>query len=107
MDNGLVFSISVNTLKDYSITKDKMQVIMTKYILALSKVAIDKAMDQQLSNFHQTSGNSSSNRELDKSEDGESRSQQAMGSDTHRSSVVSFRDEKNLQRKKTGTGGMR
>jgi len=53
MDSGLVFSIAVNTLKDYSITKDKMQVIMTKYILALSKIAVDKSLDQQVNTVYQ------------------------------------------------------
>jgi hypothetical protein len=55
MDCGLVFSIFVNTMKDYTITKDKMQVIMTKYILALSKIAVDKSMDQQVNTVY-TSG---------------------------------------------------
>lgn len=53
MDTGLMFSIAVNTLKDYSVTKDKMQVIMTKYILALSKIAVDKSLDQQVSTVYQ------------------------------------------------------
>jgi hypothetical protein len=53
MDMGLVFSIHVNTLKDYGVTKDKMQVIMTKYILALSKIAVDKSMDQQVNTVYQ------------------------------------------------------
>jgi hypothetical protein len=53
MDTGLLFSIAVNTLKDYTITKDKMQVIMTKYILALSRIAVDKSMDQQVSTVYQ------------------------------------------------------
>lgn len=52
MDCGLVFSIYVNTMKDYTITKDKMQVIMTKYILALSKIAVDKSMDQQVNTVY-------------------------------------------------------
>lgn len=53
MDTGLVFSIHVNTLKDYTVTKDKMQVIMTKYILALSSIAVDKSMDQQVNTVYQ------------------------------------------------------
>ncbi len=57
MDTGLVFSIAVNTLKDYSVTKDKMQVIMTKYILALSKIAVDKSLDQQVSTVYQRGQN--------------------------------------------------
>jgi hypothetical protein len=57
MDTGLMFSISVNTLKDYTVTKDKMQVIMTKYILALSKIAVDKSMDQQVNTVYQRGQN--------------------------------------------------
>lgn len=57
MDCGLVFSIAVNTLKDYSVTKDKMQVIMTKYILALSRIAVDKSLDQQVSTVYQRGQN--------------------------------------------------
>lgn len=53
MDPGLMFSIAVNTLKDYGVTKDKMQVIMTKYILALSTIAVDKSMDQQVNTVYQ------------------------------------------------------
>lgn len=53
MDAGLVFSIAVNTMKDYTVTKDKMQVIMTKYILALSRIAVDKSLDQQVSTVYQ------------------------------------------------------
>lgn len=53
MDTGIVFTIAVNTLKDYSITKDKMQVIMTKYILALSRIAVDKSLDQQVNTVYQ------------------------------------------------------
>jgi hypothetical protein len=30
-----------------------MQVIMTKYILALSKIAVDKSLDQQVSTVYQ------------------------------------------------------
>jgi hypothetical protein len=57
MDTGLVFCISVNTLKDYTVTKDKMQVIMTKYILALSRIAVDKSMDQQVNTVYQRKQN--------------------------------------------------
>ena len=53
MDTGLVFSIFVNTMKDYTLTKDKMQVIMTKFILALSNIATDKSMDQQVNTVYQ------------------------------------------------------
>jgi hypothetical protein len=48
LDTGLLFTIEISTLKDYSITKDKMQVIMSKYLVALSNIAKDKSMDQQL-----------------------------------------------------------
>ena len=50
MDLGLNLIISAFTLKDYSLTKDKMQVIMTKFILALSKLSKDKSLDEQLMN---------------------------------------------------------
>jgi hypothetical protein len=53
MDTGLVFSIYVNTIKDYNLTKDKMQVIMTKFILALSSIATDKSSDQQVNQVYQ------------------------------------------------------
>ncbi|MCC7440617.1 MAG: hypothetical protein IT285_03225 [Bdellovibrionales bacterium] len=53
MDNGLVFSIKVNTMKDYTITKDRMQFIMTRYILALSRIAYDKSSDQQVNTVYQ------------------------------------------------------
>lgn len=53
MDTGLVFTININTLKDYTLTKDKMQVLMTKYILALSLIAVDKSLDQQVSTVYQ------------------------------------------------------
>lgn len=61
MDCGLVFSIYVNTMKDYTITKDKMQVIMTKYILALSKIAVDKSMDQQVNTVYTQNQNKPKN----------------------------------------------
>jgi len=48
MDSGLIFSIHANTMKDYNITKDKMQVIMTRFILAMSDIAMDKSMDEQV-----------------------------------------------------------
>ncbi|WP_141735761.1 hypothetical protein [Oligoflexus tunisiensis] len=48
VDTGILFSIHANTMKDYNITKDKMQVIMTKFILSLSNIAVDKSMDEQL-----------------------------------------------------------
>ncbi|MBN1115334.1 MAG: hypothetical protein JXA66_08340 [Oligoflexia bacterium] len=57
IDCGLIFSIYVNTMKDYTITKDKMQVIMTKYILALSEIAVDKSMDQQVNTVYQQGQN--------------------------------------------------
>lgn len=43
LDEGLLFLIEVSTLKDYHIVKDRMQSIMTKYILHLSKIAIEEA----------------------------------------------------------------
>jgi hypothetical protein len=39
LDEGLLFLIEVSTLKDYHIVKDRMQSIMTRYILYLSKIA--------------------------------------------------------------------
>lgn len=48
LDAGLIFSIHANTMKDYNITKDKMQVIMTRFILAMSAIAMDKSMDEQV-----------------------------------------------------------
>lgn len=49
IDSGLLFSIFANTMKDYSLTKDKMQVIMTKFILSLSAISVERSMNQQLS----------------------------------------------------------
>lgn len=43
LDEGLLFLIEVSTLKDYHIVKDRMQSIMTKYILHLSKIAMQDA----------------------------------------------------------------
>lgn len=43
LDEGLLFLIEVSTLKDYHIVKDRMQQIMTKYILHLSKLATKEA----------------------------------------------------------------
>ncbi len=43
LDEGLLFLIEVSTLKDYHIVKDRMQAIMTKYILHLSKLAEKEA----------------------------------------------------------------
>lgn len=48
MDEGYLFSIYVNTLKDYGVTKDKMQFIMTNFILSISNIAYDKSMDEQV-----------------------------------------------------------
>jgi hypothetical protein len=42
MDSGLVFTITLNTLKDYSTTKDKMRGIMTQYLMALSRISEHK-----------------------------------------------------------------
>jgi hypothetical protein len=43
LDEGLLFQIEVSTLKDYHIVKDRMQSIMTRYILYLSKIAAKEA----------------------------------------------------------------
>lgn len=43
MDEGLLFLIEVSTLKDYHLVKDRMQSIMTRYILYLSKIAAAEA----------------------------------------------------------------
>jgi hypothetical protein len=43
LDEGLLFLIEVSTLKDYHIVKDRMQSIMTRYILYLSKIAAKEA----------------------------------------------------------------
>jgi hypothetical protein len=49
LDEGLLFLIEVSTLKDYHIVKDRMQSIMTRYILYLSKVATkESAQDPDL-----------------------------------------------------------
>lgn len=53
LDEGLLFLIEVSTLKDYHIVKDRMQSIMTRYILYLSKIAEkeaegDKSMEYDL-----------------------------------------------------------
>jgi len=43
LDEGLLLVIEVNTLKDYHIVKDRMQSIMTKFILHLSSIATEEA----------------------------------------------------------------
>ncbi|MCC7440316.1 MAG: hypothetical protein IT285_01705 [Bdellovibrionales bacterium] len=43
LEEGLLFLIEVSTLKDYHIVKDRMQSIMTKFILHLSKIAENQA----------------------------------------------------------------
>lgn len=43
LDEGLLFMIEVSTLKDYHLVKDRMQSIMTRYILYLSKIAAKEA----------------------------------------------------------------
>lgn len=43
LDEGLLFLIEVSTLKDYHIVKDRMQTIMTRYILHLSQIAANDA----------------------------------------------------------------
>lgn len=100
MDTGLVFSISVNTLKDYSITKDKMQVIMTKYILALSTIAVDKSLDQQVNTVYQLKQNKPQNfQSLDVG--GEEEPQHGHGK-----KVVYTKDDL-VRKKKAGGGGFR
>ena len=106
MDTGLIFSIAVNTLKDYTITKDKMQVIMTKYILALSTIAVDKSLDQQVSTVYQQGQKKAKdfqnmNQYTDKA--------QASGDDDQEvpqgKKVVMMKDD--LMRKKAGGGRFR
>jgi hypothetical protein len=43
IDEGLLLVIEVSTLKDYHIVKDRMQSIMTKFILHLSEIASEEA----------------------------------------------------------------
>ncbi|MEK6578207.1 MAG: hypothetical protein AABZ55_03190 [Bdellovibrionota bacterium] len=43
LEEGLLFLIEVSTLKDYHVVKDRMQSIMTKYILHLSMIAAREA----------------------------------------------------------------
>lgn len=43
LEEGLLFLIEVSTQKDYHIVKDRMQSIMTKFILHLSKIAEKEA----------------------------------------------------------------
>ncbi|MBN1115333.1 MAG: hypothetical protein JXA66_08335 [Oligoflexia bacterium] len=43
LEEGLLLVIEVSTLKDYHIVKDRMQSIMTKFILHLSKIASHEA----------------------------------------------------------------
>lgn len=95
MDTGLVFSIAVNTLKDYTVTKDKMQVIMTKYILALSKIAVDKSMDQQVNTVYQRGQN--------KPKDFQSLNEGEGSEEDSGQKVVVMKDD--LLRKKTAGGG--
>jgi hypothetical protein len=96
MDTGLIFSIRVNTLKDYGITKDKMQVIMTKFILALSRIAVDKPLDQQVSTVYQ--------RGQSKPKDFQSLIRDAQGGEGKGDEkVVVMKDD--LMRKKKAAGG--
>ncbi len=100
MDTGLIFSIRVNTLKDYGITKDKMQVIMTKFILALSKIAVDKPLDQQVSTVYQRGQN--------KPKDFQTLIKDAQEASAHGhgdEKVVMMKDD--LMRKKKAAGGGR
>jgi hypothetical protein len=50
LDEGLLFLIEVSTLKDYQMVKDRMQSIMTRYILHLSKIAAEDA--RQIPDLH-------------------------------------------------------
>lgn len=43
LDEGLLFLIEVSSLKDYYVVKNRMQSIMTKFILHLSKIAVREA----------------------------------------------------------------
>lgn len=43
LSEGLLFLIEVSTLKDYHVVKDRMQAIMTKYVLHLSRLATNEA----------------------------------------------------------------
>jgi hypothetical protein len=43
LDEGLLLYIDVSTLKDYHLVKNKMQTVMTKFILHLSKIAVKAA----------------------------------------------------------------
>jgi hypothetical protein len=43
LDEGLLFLIEVSTLKDYQVVKDRMQSIMTRYILHLSRIAASES----------------------------------------------------------------
>ncbi|MBY0472456.1 hypothetical protein K2X30_14925 [bacterium] len=102
MDTGVVFSISVNTLKDYAVTKDKMQVIMTKYILALSRIAVDKSMDQQVSAvYQQKQGKAQDFQSLDAMADHDA--DHGQGGENGGKKVVVMKDD--LVRKKAAGGG--
>jgi hypothetical protein len=48
LNAGLTFGIRVVSLKDHGVTKDKMQIIMTQYILGVSKIAQDKNIETQM-----------------------------------------------------------
>jgi hypothetical protein len=43
IEEGLLLFIEVSSLKDYHIVKDRMQTIMTKFILHLSRIAVEEA----------------------------------------------------------------
>ena len=59
IDPGLLLEIKISTSKDYTLTKDKVQSIMTKFILALSDIAVDRSMDSQLMTDYSQVGRSS------------------------------------------------
>lgn len=104
MDTGLLFSIAVNTLKDYGVTKDKMQVIMTKYILALSRIAVDKSLDQQVNTVYQQRQNKAQDFQnlQNVAGDGEDEGQSSAGPGKK---VVVMKDD--LKKKAAGGGRFR
>lgn len=106
MDYGLVFSISVNTLKDYSVTKDKMQVIMTKYILALSKIAVDKSMDQQVNNIYSRQSKANDFQALDAESHVQEHEEQAPAVPRGKK-VVMLKEDVQPRKKATGGGRFR
>jgi hypothetical protein len=103
-DTGLMFSIHVNTMKDYTVTKDKMQVIMTKYILALSKISVDKSMDQQVNTVYQSKQKKAQDFQ---SLDGVSDDEHGGGEGGEEPGKVVMVKKSDLVKKRAGGGGMR